>query len=373
MIIAYPFYYLIQVTTHTEKRTLKRFLFVEHVTHHNTVIKFGYSDLSVLESLSESLNEAIRQLPITRQAGVAYRMNEVFIDVKDSSDILMNCNGAVLDRSSCNKLYVQAFLTGQPECKLVINDLEAILRQGQGSLSASTARQVRLTNVVLHPCVDENAFKATREIRFHPVDGSPFELMRCSIEPYVSPPVNVCALMEYNEYQNHVHIKASFIVRKKLNLRLRPIKEFVIKFPIPASWSSLFMAEGRFGRSRSVRSTSALRGSFRHKVRSQNCQIEVHIGNARYEPEHNAVMWRIGHYTRTSQPHTFTCDIDLKSGMHRPDPNSEHAEVSYSIPGSSTGLAVRAFKVQTQVPEKWVKYEILYHYRVQMFQDLSID
>ena len=102
------------------------------VTHHNTIIKFGYSDLSVLESLSESLNEAIRQLPITRQAGVAYRMNEVFIDVKDSSDILMNCNGAVLDRSSCNKVYVQAFLTGQPECKLVINDLEGILRQGSG-------------------------------------------------------------------------------------------------------------------------------------------------------------------------------------------------------------------------------------------------
>ena len=154
---------------------------MEHVTHHTTVIKLGYSDLSVLESLSDSLNEAIRQLPITRQAGVAYRMNEVFIDVKDSSDILMNCNGAVLDRSSCNKIYVQTFLTGQPECKLVINDLEAILRQGQGSLSASTARQVRLTNVILHRCVDENAFKATREIRFHPVDGSPFELMRCSI------------------------------------------------------------------------------------------------------------------------------------------------------------------------------------------------
>ena len=320
---------------------------MEHVTHHNTIIKLGYADLTVLESLSDSLNEAIRQLPITRQAGVAYRMNEVFIDVKDSSDILMNCNGAVLDRSSCNKIYVQAFLTGQTECKLVINDLEAILRQGQGSMSASTARQVRLTNVKFHYCVDDNAFKATRELRFQPVDGSPFELMRCSIEPYVSPPVNVCALMEYNEYQNHVRIKASFIVRKKLNLRLRPIKEFVIKFPIPASWCNQF--------------------EFRRiKVRYLISQIEVHIGNACYEPKHNAVMWRIGHYTRTSKPHT--CDI-IKSGMHQPDPNMEHAEVFYSIPGSSTGLAVKAFKAQTKVPEKWVKYETLYHYRVQMLQD----
>ena len=86
---------------------------MEHVTHHNTIIKMGFTDLAILESLSDSLNEAIRQLPITRQAGVAYRMNEVFIDVKDSSDILMNC--VMVDHLSCNKIYVQAFLTGKTQ------------------------------------------------------------------------------------------------------------------------------------------------------------------------------------------------------------------------------------------------------------------
>ena len=60
-------------------------------------------------------------------------------------------------------------------------------------------------------------------------------------------------------------------------------------------------------------------------------------------------------------------------GMHRPDVHEEHAEVSYSLPGTSTGLSVKDFSVAPQSPEKWVKYEILYHYRVQMFPDLSID
>ena len=60
-------------------------------------------------------------------------------------------------------------------------------------------------------------------------------------------------------------------------------------------------------------------------------------------------------------------------GMHKPDVSKEHAEVTYSIPGNSTGLKVRAFKVDTHTPERWVKYEVLYHYRVQMFPDLSID
>ena len=62
-------------------------------------------------------------------------------------------------------------------------------------------------------------------------------------------------------------------------------------------------------------------------------------------------------------------------GMYKPDVSSEHAEVSYSIPGSSTGLQIRSFKVEKAKaqPERWVKYEIQYRYKVQMFPDLSID
>ncbi len=59
--------------------------------------------------------------------------------------------------------------------------------------------------------------------------------------------------------------------------------------------------------------------------------------------------------------------------MHKPDVTSEHALVTYTLMGSSTGLQIRAFKVDKVVPERWVKYEIEYRYRVQMFPDLSID
>ena len=71
----------------------------------------------------------------------------------------------------------------------------------------------------------------------------------------------------------------------------------------------------------------------------------------------------------------FTVLFSITSGMHKPDVQSEHAEVSYSIPGSSTGLQIRSFKVENAKaqPERWVKYEIQYHYKVQMFPDLSID
>ena len=96
-----------------EKRTLRRWFFVEHVSKTRTVVKLGCPDLSVVKGLSDQIGEAVRQLPITREKGVAYRMNEVFVDVKDYSDILMNCDGAVLERRSLNRIYIQAFLSSE--------------------------------------------------------------------------------------------------------------------------------------------------------------------------------------------------------------------------------------------------------------------
>ena len=264
----------------------------------------------------------------------------------------MNCDGAVLERHSLNRLYLQAFISKSPQCSILLNDVEALLLQGRGSMTTSMSRQVRLSDVVLHPCVDQKQYKATRELKFTPIDGFPFEVLRASIEPYKSPPLNVTALMEYNEVRNTVSISAKFTVRKKFNVRLEPIEDLTFKFPIPSSWSGLFLADTKFGGKRSVQSTSALRGSFRRKIHSSSariqvhtwlsgglnthfyggvlwvkytmlcyassslCSVQVHMGSAKYESEHSAVVWRVGHYFRTDTPHTFRCDIQLKQGLY---------------------------------------------------------
>ena len=258
-----------------EKRTLKRWLFVDHVTREHTIFKLGCPDLSVVQNLSETISEAIRQLPVTRQRGVDYRMNEVFIDVKDHAEILMNCDGAVLERRSLNRIFIQAFISNAPLCKITLNDVEALLLQGKGGMTTSMSRQVRLTDVVLHPCVNQKQYKASRELRFTPIDGYPFEVFRASVEPYKSPPINVSSLMEYNESQNSVSITAKFSVRKKFNVRIEPIRDLFFRFPVQSGWSALFIADTKFGGRKSVQSTSALRGSFRRKIRSSSAHIQV--------------------------------------------------------------------------------------------------
>lgn len=363
----------LQHTSVQEKRSFKRWFFLDHVSTSRTILKLGSPDLSVVTNVSDAINEAIRLLPVTRDEGVAYRVNEVFIDVRDCSEILMNCDGTVLERQSLNRIYTQAFLSGSPSCVLQLNDVEALLLQGRShATSTIMSRQLKLNDVVLHPCVDKASYKATREIKFEPVDGFPFELLRCSIDPHVSPPLSVSAKIEFDEIHSTVRMNASFSVRKKLDLLVKPITDLVFKFPVPVGWAGLFLADTTFGR-KPVHSTTALRGSFRRKVKTSSCQITVHMGSAKYEPEHGAIMWRLGHYTRTSLPHTFSCDIHLQPGMPRCDISTYHGEVTYNIPGNSTGLQVCSFQVAGTVPEKWVKYEIQYHYKVQMFPDLSVD
>ena len=248
---------------------------MDHVSRIHTIVKVGCPDISVIHNLSETINEAIRQLPVSRQLGVAYRMNEVFVDVKDQAEILMNCDGAVLERSSLNRVYLQAFISDLPQCRIVLNDIEALLLLGRGSMTTSMSRQVRLNDVVLHPCVDQPQYKATRELVFTPIDGYPFEVFRASVEPYKSPPITVTTLMEYNEARHMVSITAKFSVRKKFNVRLEPINDLTFWFPIPSSWSGLFLADTKFGGKRSVQSSSALRGSFRRKIRSSSAHIQV--------------------------------------------------------------------------------------------------
>ena len=104
----------------------------------------------------------------------------MFVEVKDHAQILMSCDGAVLERQSQNRIMVQAYLTGAPECRLLLNDVESILKQtGNTSLlTTGISKPVHMERPEVHPCVDTQQFRDTRNIVFFPVDGARFELIR---------------------------------------------------------------------------------------------------------------------------------------------------------------------------------------------------
>ncbi len=65
-----------------------------------------------------------------RSEGIRYKKNEVFLDVVESVNLLVNSNGTVVRSEVVGALKMRTFLSGMPECKLGLNDkvLPAISR-----------------------------------------------------------------------------------------------------------------------------------------------------------------------------------------------------------------------------------------------------
>lgn len=57
-----------------------------------------------------------------RSEGIRYKKNEVFLDVVESINLLVNSNGTVVNSEIVGALKMRAFLSGMPECKLGLND-----------------------------------------------------------------------------------------------------------------------------------------------------------------------------------------------------------------------------------------------------------
>jgi len=76
--------------------------------------------------------------------------------------------GDVLRADVDGRVFVRAYLSGTPECKLALNDTSVASTEVQGG---------GLYDFRFHPCVDSNGFDSAKVINFVPPDGE-FQLMR---------------------------------------------------------------------------------------------------------------------------------------------------------------------------------------------------
>lgn len=67
-----------------------------------------------------------------RQEGVYYRKNEVFLDVVESVNLLVNANGNVLTSEILGAIKMKSQLSGMPELRLGLNDKILFENTGRG-------------------------------------------------------------------------------------------------------------------------------------------------------------------------------------------------------------------------------------------------
>ena len=108
-----------------------------------------------------------------RSEGLKYRKNEVFLDVVESINLLVNSEGNVIRSEILGAIKMKCYLTGMPDVRLGLNDKLMFETTGR---TGAKGKAIEMEDVKFHQCVRLSRFENDRTISFIPPDGA-FELM----------------------------------------------------------------------------------------------------------------------------------------------------------------------------------------------------
>ena len=366
----------LEYVKYIEARSLRHRGTIEHTAQGTPIIKIASPSHIAIKELLESFNNSLRLLPAYRDRGITYRHDEVFVDVEDLTNVILSGDGTVLRKKSKVLIKFRAFLTGDPECQLVLND--SVLREREEARLRGEEKPqrvhhwVKLRHCDFHKCVDVTTFDQSHAVTFHPLDACTFELMRFPVDHHKPLPLLVKTVLNVHSEQR-IELKAEIQVCQETKMAKYLRNNVVFRFPIPESWVPLFRTSKTFRGEKSIKSSKGRRAAaIKSRLRNSKCSIAVSLGKAKYEPEYGAVVWHIDQlpfiHSRipADAPQTLTCVLDLPPGMEYPENYKPTAELEYDVAyvlvSDTTVIAV---KVSNQnIPEKWVCYRALYHYDV---------
>jgi AP-1 complex subunit mu len=296
------------------------------------VMDFGYPQFTEAKILSEFIKtdaykmevQARPPMAVTnavswRSEGIKYKKNEVFLDVVESVNLLVNSNGTVVRSEVVGALKMRTYLSGMPECKLGLND--KVLFESQGR---TKGKAVDLEDMKFHQCVRLARFENDRTISFIPPDGA-FDLMTYRLSQNVKPLIWVECVVD-----KHSRSRTEYLVKARSQFKERSAATNVeISLPLPPDAISP-----------SVRTSQ---------------------GSAAYAPEKEALVWKIRNF-----PGGKEFLLRAKFGLPSVAAEDEQTgrmppiRVNYEIPYFTvSGIQVRYLKVIEKSGYQalpWVRY-----------------
>uniref|UniRef100_A0A669CYE7 AP-1 complex subunit mu-2 n=1 Tax=Oreochromis niloticus TaxID=8128 RepID=A0A669CYE7_ORENI len=164
-----------------------------------------------------------------RSEGIKYKKNEVFIDVIESINVLVNANGSVMSSDIVGSIKLKTMLSGMPELRLGLND-----RVLFGLTGRDKGKTVMMEDVKFHQCVRLSRFESDRTISFIPPDGES-ELMSYRINTHVKPLIWIESIIEkFSHSRVEIMVKGGkeFLMRAHFGLPSVENEEMESKPPI---------------------------------------------------------------------------------------------------------------------------------------------
>mmetsp|Transcript_50663 Transcript_50663/g.62092 ORF Transcript_50663/g.62092 Transcript_50663/m.62092 type:complete len:438 (-) Transcript_50663:112-1425(-) len=273
----------------------------------------------------EILSQVTGATPWREHGKYNYQKNEVYLDVIENVNVIVNQQGNVLNTDCQGKIVMKSQLSGMPICRFGLNDKVAMQRrrEARGSKKkVSDKLGINLQDVTFHPCVRLNRYDQDKTIMFIPPDGE-FKLMTYRIEqtnlPFeISPMVNERGR---NRVEYHITLKAKY---ESYHIG----QDIVCSVPVPSNTSKT--------------------------------NIKVTTGKADYKPSKSIVEWKIPKLGGRQQcvlkgEVTLTHLIQDKTWQRPP------ITMQFTIPmWASSALKVRFLNVQEPKMNyksiKWVRY-----------------
>eukprot|EP01100_Stratorugosa_tubuloviscum_P007343 TRINITY_DN305_c7_g1_i1.p1 TRINITY_DN305_c7_g1~~TRINITY_DN305_c7_g1_i1.p1 ORF type:complete len:458 (+),score=179.70 TRINITY_DN305_c7_g1_i1:100-1374(+) len=296
------------------------------------MMDFGYPQSTESKILQEYITQESHKLETAprppmavtnavswRSEGIKYRRNEVFLDVIESLNLMVNSNGSVLRSDVVGVIKMKSLLSGMPELRLGLND--RLILEGSGRNTKGKA--VELEDVKFHQCVRLSRFENDRTISFIPPDGE-FELMSYRINTHIKPLIWVSATVD--DKQNS---KIEYIVKVRSQFKAKSTANNVeIIIPVPPD--------------------------------ADSPKFKATMGTVKYVPEQDSVIWTIRQF-QGGKEFSMAAQFGLPSVKNEESSvGKAPITVRFEIPYFTvSGIQVRYLKVVERSGYQalpWVRY-----------------
>ncbi|XVF43951.1 hypothetical protein PTKIN_Ptkin02bG0081800 [Pterospermum kingtungense] len=329
------------------------------------IMDFGYPQYTEAKILSEFIKTDAYRMEVTqrppmavtnavswRSEGINYKKNEVFLDVVESVNILVNSNGQIIRSDVVGALKMRTYLSGMPECKLGLND--RVLLEAQGR--ATKGKAIDLEDIKFHQCVRLARFENDRTISFVPPDGS-FDLMTYRLSTQVElfasdfslslllSANHLFLMINYGDY-SCFQVKPLIWVEAQVEKHSRSRVEIMVK------------ARSQF-KERSTATSVEIAVPVPADASSPN--VRTSMGSAVYAPENDALMWKIRSFPGGKEymlraEFTLPSITDEEATPERKAPIRVKFEIPYF---TVSGIQVRYLKIIEKSGYQalpWVRY-----------------
>ncbi|KAI8907364.1 Mu homology domain-containing protein [Gorgonomyces haynaldii] len=296
------------------------------------MLDFGYPQTTESKILQEYITQesyklekqarppmAVTNAVSWRSEGLKYRKNEVFLDVIESVNLLVNANGNVIRSEILGAIKMKCYLSGMPDVRLGLND--KLMFENTGRV-ASKGKAVEMEDVKFHQCVRLSRFETDRTISFIPPDGE-FELMSYRLNAEVKPLIWTDVVIE-----SHPGSRIEYMLKAKGQFKRRSTANNVeILVPVPEDADSF--------------------------------KFKTNMGYVEYMPEKNAFVWKIKQFPGGKE-FLCRCHFGLPSVKNEDPDKRPPISVKFEIPYFTTsGIQVRYLKVVEKSGYQafpWVRY-----------------